>query len=174
MQREVHNMILLRDHPNVVKIFGFFADDIYTYIVMVSSMLAFHRQELEPGGRLFDYIKSRQQFTESDAQTIVRCILSAVAYCHQNGIVHRDLKPQNILLTRYLFSSFSSRPDDLTSLKLTDFGFSASIGAGLLKTSLGTPGYTAPEVLRNQPYDASVDMWSIGVITYILYWSSVY
>ena len=88
--------------------------------------------------------------------------------------MHRDLKPQNILLTRYLFSSFSSRPDDLTSLKLTDFGFSASIGAGLLKTSLGTPGYTAPEVLRNQPYDASVDMWSIGVITYILYWSSVY
>ena len=55
-------------------------------------------QELAPGGRLFDYIKQRQQFTESDAQQITRCLVSAVQYCHAHGIVHRDLKPQNILL----------------------------------------------------------------------------
>lgn len=56
----------------------------------------------------------------------------------------------------------------LDSSALSDFGFSSWMEQGFLKTSLGTPGYTAPEVLRNQPYDESVDMWSIGVITYIL------
>lgn len=57
----------------------------------------------------------------------------------------------------------------LDSIKLTDFGFSSRMEHGALTTSLGTPGYTAPEVLRSQPYDSSVDMWSVGVITYILY-----
>ena len=54
--------------------------------------------ELAPGGRLFDYIKQRQQFTEGDAQVIVRALVGAVGYCHANGVVHRDLKPQNMLL----------------------------------------------------------------------------
>ena len=91
-------MLVLRGHPNIIRFFGFFADDSCMYIVMVGTTDSSHVQELAPGGRLFDYIKQRQQFTESDAQQITRCLVSAVQYCHAHGIVHRDLKPQNILL----------------------------------------------------------------------------
>lgn len=91
-------MLVLRGHPNIIRFVGFFADDSYMYIVMVGTTDSSHVQELAPGGRLFDYIKQRQQFTESDAQQITRCLVSAVQYCHAHGIVHRDLKPQNILL----------------------------------------------------------------------------
>lgn len=162
-------MLLLRGHPNIIKFYGFFADDEYIYIAMVVLGAWCDVQELAPGGRLFDYIKQRQQFTESDARLITRCLVSAVAYCHAHSIVHRDLKPQNILLVECVsWHTVTYSGSDLASLKLTDFGFSSSMHNGLLKTSLGTPGYTAPEVLRHKEYNASVDMWSIGVITYIL------
>ena len=87
-------MLLLRGHPTIVKFFGFFADSSYGYIAM----------ELASGGRLFDYIKSRQSFTEGDAQQITRILLSATSFCHKNSVVHRDLKPQNILLLEYILS----------------------------------------------------------------------
>lgn len=165
-------MLLLRGHPNIIKFYGFFADDEYIYIAMVVLGAWCDVQELAPGGRLFDYIKQRQQFMESDARLITRCLVSAVAYCHAHSIVHRDLKPQNILLVECVsWHTVTYSGSDLASLKLTDFGFSSSMHNGLLKTSLGTPGYTAPEVLRHKEYNASVDMWSIGVITYIL-WAS--
>ena len=90
-------MILLRGHPNIVKLYGFFEDNSYSYLVL----------ELVSGGRLFDFIKTRQSFTEGDAQTITRILLSAVQYCHQNHIVHRDLKPQNILLAESFFLPLS-------------------------------------------------------------------
>ena len=152
-------MLLLRGHPNIVKFYGFFADSSYAYIAL----------ELASGGRLFDYIKSRQSFTEGDAQQITRILLSALSYCHQHKVVHRDLKPQNILLSESVFiCSFTPRSDNLNSIKLTDFGFSLSTSNQQLVTSLGTPGYTAPEVMSNNPYTSAVDMWSIGVITYIL------
>lgn len=162
-------MLLLRGHPNIIRFVGFFSDASFMYIVMVRAGRGGDSQELAPGGRLFDYIKQRQQFTESDAQQITRCLVSAVRYCHQHAIVHRDLKPQNILLVEYAFVLWIILSgSDLASIKLTDFGFSSSMRNGMLTTSLGTPGYTAPEVLRHKAYDASVDMWSIGVITYIL------
>ena len=82
-------MLLLRGHPNIIKIYGYFEDSSYAYIAM----------ELASGGRLFDYIRSRQSFTESDAQTITKVLLSSISYCHEHSIVHRDLKPQNFLLS---------------------------------------------------------------------------
>jgi len=93
----------------------------------------------------------------------VATIASALDYCHSRGIVHRDLKPENILLT--------SKEDD-GSIKIADFGFAKqfdlSMGDESLTTSCGTPGYVAPEILNGKSYGAEVDMWSFGVIIYIL------
>lgn len=92
---------------------------------------------------------------------MVKLLLESIKYCHDANIVHRDLKPENLLLT--------SKDDD-ASIKLADFGFAKKLefdSAGLV-TACGTPGYVAPEILEGKPYGSSVDIWSIGVITYIL------
>ena len=81
-------MSLLRQHPNVVCIKGFYQDNDYFYVV----------QELCSGGELFDAIVSKASYSEREAQTVVRTLLYTIAYCHDRGIVHRDLKPDNILL----------------------------------------------------------------------------
>jgi len=87
-------------------------------------------------------------------------ILDAVKYLHENGIAHRDLKPENLLC---------SGEDEDEIVKIADFGLSKMFSAGeKLMTGCGTPGYVAPEVLLSETYDNKVDLWSIGVITYIL------
>ncbi len=88
-------------------------------------------------------------------------LASAIAAAHAAGVVHRDLKPENILL---------ASPTDDTSLKIADLGF-AKIAQGknmMLTTPCGTPGYVAPEVISGKPYAAGCDVWSLGVILYIL------
>ncbi|KAK8792918.1 hypothetical protein WA158_005082 [Blastocystis sp. Blastoise] len=148
--REVTIMNRLKRHPNVISLKGFFQDNDYYYIV----------QEIAEGGELFDAIVRRSNYSEREAQKLVRTLVATISYCHQRGIVHRDLKPENILL--------ASKYDDLR-IKLADFGFARnSHFSNNLSTSCGTPGYLAPEILRGQKYGSAVDMWSIGVITYIL------
>jgi len=147
LQREIDIMQTL-DHKNIIAL-----DDVYNekdtiYLVM----------ELVQGGELFDQIVSRGTYSEADAAHIVRQILEAVEYMHENGIAHRDLKPENLLCSG----------DENNTIKVTDFGLSKNFSSASLKTSCGTPDYVAPEVLRGQAYDNSVDIWSIGVITYIL------
>ncbi len=117
--------------------------------------------ELARGGELFHKIVEREVYTEQQARDTVREITTAMLYCHQNGVVHRDLKPENVLL--------ASATDE--TIKIADFGFAKELGTtadGLLHTACGTPGYVAPEILRQQPYGPSVDIWSLGVIFYIL------
>eukprot|EP00956_Cyclotella_meneghiniana_P033918 scaffold100373_cov51-Cyclotella_meneghiniana.AAC.1 len=100
-------------------------------------------------------------FSEAGAAKIVRCILDAIRYCHDvKGIVHRDLKPEN-----FLFST----PEEDAVIKIIDFGLSRhdDMKMGIMNTKVGTPYYVAPEVL-NREYTKSCDIWSIGVITYIL------
>ncbi|CAN0277387.1 unnamed protein product [Ectocarpus sp. 4 AP-2014] len=111
------------------------------------------------GGELFDRIVKKAFYNEKEARDLCRILLDAVRYCHDLGIVHRDLKPENLLLT--------SQHDD-ANVKLADFGFARSIMGGFVSTQCGTPGYVAPEILRAESYGTSVDMWSIGVIVYIL------
>lgn len=147
LQREIDIMHKLR-HPNIISLEEVFDEPENIYLVL----------ELVTGGELFDQIVSRGMYSERDAANIVRQILEAVAYMHENGIAHRDLKPENLLL--------SGTNSDV--VKVTDFGLSKDFGTGTLRTSCGTPDYVAPEVLKGQPYDNSVDIWSIGVITYIL------
>jgi len=110
------------------------------------------------GGELFDQIIAKGSYSEKDAANIIRQILKAISYMHSNGIAHRDLKPENLLVT--------GTNNDV--IKISDFGLSKDFGQENLKTSCGTPDYVAPEVLRGTTYDHSVDIWSVGVITYIL------
>lgn len=136
-------------HPNILKLYEVFEDEDEFFLVM----------ELVEGKELFDKIVDKGQYSEADAAHIVRQIVSAVDYLHANGIAHRDLKPENLL---------SAGSDGNEIIKIADFGFSKNFGEEKLMTSCGSPGYVAPEVLTSESYDKSVDMWSVGVIIYIL------
>jgi calcium-dependent protein kinase len=110
------------------------------------------------GGQLFDKIIALQHFTESMAAHFLRQILSAVYYCHNQGVMHRDLKPENILL--------KSEKDE-KQIKVIDFGTSVVFKGKMLTKQAGTAYYIAPEVI-NKNYTYKADMWSIGVILYIM------
>lgn len=118
--------------------------------------------ECMQGGELFQRIQERQDgpFTEREAAQIMHEICVAVKYLHDSNIAHRDLKPENLLYTS---------PNPNAILKLTDFGFSKeTFVKDTLQTPCYTPYYVAPEVLGPEKYDKSCDIWSLGVIMYIL------
>jgi len=148
LRREIHIMKNV-DHPNILKLFEVYESDEEFFLVM----------ELVKGKELFDKIVERGQYSEKDAANIVRQIVSAVDYLHQNGIAHRDLKPENLL---------SADGEEHEIIKIADFGFSKNFGEEKLMTSCGSPGYVAPEILTAESYDKSVDMWSVGVSIYVL------
>lgn len=102
--------------------------------------------------------KQSNGYSEREARDVIRLLLDAVGYCHRNNVVHRDLKPENLLLV--------SETDDAT-VKLADFGFAERV-AGPLTMQCGTPSYVAPEIYLHRPYGLAVDMWSVGVISFIL------
>ena len=137
------------DHPNIVKIYEYFEDSKRFYIVT----------DIIEGGELFDEITRRGHFTERDAAVLLKQVLSAIAYCHNNNIMHRDLKPENILL---------EESHDYEQAKIIDFGTAQTFDpAKQSKEQIGTPYYIAPEVL-NKKYGKECDIWSTGVIAYIL------
>merc|ERR1719225_1612609 len=116
--------------------------------------------ECMSGGELFNRIQERQSFNEREAAEIVKDICVAVKFLHDMNIAHRDLKPENLLYTR---------KDNMGVLKLTDFGFAKETHTrDTLQTPCYTPYYVAPEVLGPEKYDKSCDIWSLGVIMYIL------
>jgi len=137
-------------HPNIIELQEMVEAGDKLYFVM----------ELVTGGELFDRIVEKGSYSEEDARILVRKIVSAIEYLHDKNIAHRDLKPENLLV--------KSKEDD-TEVKIADFGLSKIIDKDkMMQTACGTPGYVAPEVLNAEGYDKEVDMWSIGVITYIL------
>ena len=118
-------------------------------------------QEICAGGELFDHILKHKLFNEGKARVLIKRLLSAINYCHSNGVVHRDLKPENILLEESL---------DFGTMKIIDFGTATAFdgnGRRKLTEMLGTPYYIAPEVLQGQ-YNEKCDIWSIGVICFML------
>jgi len=116
--------------------------------------------DLMTGGELFDRIVSKDHYSEVEAKDALKQIAIAIKYCHDQNIVHRDLKPENILY---------ATPDNNSVLKVADFGLACLLKPNeLMYKACGTPGYVAPEVLRGVAYGKEVDMWSIGVILYIL------
>ncbi len=145
---EVSVMQVLK-HPNVLQLIDFYEDSRHYYLLM----------ELVTGGELFERIVQKSVYSERDAREVIRTMTEAIGYCHERNIAHRDLKPENILLL--------SDADD-AALKIADFGFAKPVDDGGLKTACGTPGYVAPEILAGTSYGVAVDMWSIGVIAYIL------
>jgi calcium/calmodulin-dependent protein kinase I len=147
LEREIDIMKKLQ-HPNIIQLMEVIDTPDTLYLVL----------ENAPGGELFDAIVNKGSYSEVDAANIVRQILEAIKYCHEQGIAHRDLKPENLLLGE-------GKKD---FIKIADFGLSKEFGSDILVTSCGTPDYVAPEVLSGEPYDMSVDIWSIGVITYVL------
>jgi calcium/calmodulin-dependent protein kinase I len=139
------------DHPNIVNLIDVFEDERHWCLVM----------ELMQGGELFDQILEKEHFTELEAREATKAIIDAIQYCHEKGICHRDIKPENLLL--------QSKELGITSLKVADFGLARLLEENTLaSTTCGTPGYVAPEVLMQKPYGKSCDIWSIGVVGFIL------
>ncbi|CAL9008615.1 unnamed protein product [Prunus brigantina] len=147
---EIEIMTRLSGHPNVVDLKAVYEEEEYVHLVM----------ELCAGGELFHQLEKHGRFSESDARVLFRHLIQVVLYCHENGVVHRDLKPENILLA----TKASSSP-----IKLADFGLATYIkpAGESLHGLVGSPFYIAPEVLAGS-YNQAADVWSAGVILYIL------
>jgi calcium/calmodulin-dependent protein kinase I len=148
LENEIKVLRKLR-HPNIVQLYDTYDEKSYVYLVM----------ELVTGGELFDRIVAKGSYTERDASYLIRQVLAAVHFMHSNGVVHRDLKPENLLYYNQ---------DADSKIMISDFGLSKTEDSGIMATACGTPGYVAPEVLQQKPYGKAVDVWSIGVIAYIL------
>lgn len=147
--REIQIMHHLSEHPNVVRIEGSYEDAVFVHLVM----------ELCAGGELFDRIVKKGHYSEKEAVKLIKTIVEVVEACHSLGVVHRDLKPENFL--------FDSVSED-AKLKATDFGLSVFYKPGqTFHEVVGSPYYVAPEVLC-KVYGPEVDVWSAGVILYIL------
>nr|VDD14309.1 unnamed protein product [Brassica oleracea] len=149
VRREVEIMRSLPKHPNIVSFKEAFEDKDAVYLVM----------EICEGGELFDRIVSRGHYTERAAASVAKTILEVVKVCHEHGVIHRDLKPENFLF---------SNETETAQLKAIDFGLSIFFKPGQrFNEIVGSPYYMAPEVLRRN-YGPEVDVWSAGVILYIL------
>ncbi|XP_020689724.1 calcium-dependent protein kinase 24-like isoform X1 [Dendrobium catenatum] len=147
--REIQIMHHLSEHPHVVRIKGTYEDTLFVHLVM----------ELCGGGELFDRIIQKGHYSERKAVQLIKTMAGVVEACHSLGVMHRDLKPENFL--------FSSTDED-APLKATDFGLSAFYKPGEMFSDLvGSPYYVAPEVLLKN-YGPEADVWSVGVILYIL------
>jgi len=141
----------IMDHPNIIKLYESFEDHRNIYLIL----------ELATGGELFDRIIDTGSFSEVQAAIVMQHMFRAIFYMHQNHICHRDLKPENFLFT-------TKEPIEKTHFKVIDFGLACKFTADqVLTTKAGTPYYVAPQVLAGK-YGASADVWSLGVIMFVL------
>uniref|UniRef100_A0A7S3CVH6 Mitogen-activated protein kinase n=1 Tax=Palpitomonas bilix TaxID=652834 RepID=A0A7S3CVH6_9EUKA len=138
------------DHPNIVGLHEIYDEPKRLYMVM----------DYAAGGELFERIVARTKYSENDAAKVMVDIIKGIQYLHHRDIVHRDLKPENLL--------YKDKSEEAT-LMIADFGFArVKERQSQLETICGSPIYVAPEVLKKTGYGKSCDMWSIGVILYIL------
>jgi len=137
-------------NSHIIRLYDVFKEPQYYFLVT----------EILEGGELFDRIVSKAYYNEKEARNVCKILFEAIAYCHSKHVAHRDLKPENLLLM--------STTDD-SEIKIADFGFAKkALSDASLKTQCGTPGYVAPEILEGVAYGTKADMWSLGVIVYIL------
>ncbi|XP_043704835.1 calcium-dependent protein kinase 10-like isoform X2 [Telopea speciosissima] len=149
VRREVAIMSSLPDHPNIVRLRATYEDNDAVHLVM----------ELCEGGELFDRIVARGHYSERAAANVARTVAEVVRMCHEHGVMHRDLKPENFL--------YANKREN-APLKAIDFGLSVFFRPGeRFSEIVGSPYYMAPEVLKRN-YGPEVDIWSAGVILYIL------
>lgn len=145
------------EHPNIISFYDVLETETELCLLV----------ELVEGGELLDHLIKHGEFCEADARCLMRQLLNAVGYLHSRNIVHRDLKPENILLQRL------AEGETVPICKIADFGLAKLVGNDMrTSTFCGTPQYFAPEVLgcreTKRGYDSACDMWSLGVILYIL------
>ena len=146
------NLLKHLDHPNIVKYYDYFKEEDYIYLMM----------EYLDGGTLKEYIRNKQEnITENEARIIIKQLLTAISYLHYTcDICHRDIKPENIMFTN---------KNDINELKLLDFGLSSdSFESKKCLDNCGTLIYMAPEQLNKMIYSKAVDVWSVGIILYML------
>jgi len=150
LKREIE-ILKICQHPNIIRLLDIFENQEYIYIVM----------ELLKGGDLFSYLDSRNfKISEERAKSMVHSIATSTFYLPNSGIPHSALMPENILMVD---------KSDVSDIKLVDFGLSKIIGPNeTCNEPFGTLSYVAPEVLLQKPYGKAVDLWSIGIITYLL------
>ncbi|KAM3492918.1 hypothetical protein MY3957_003755 [Beauveria namnaoensis] len=168
------------DHPNVIKLIDFSESKPYYYIVL----------ELAPGGELFHQIVRLTYFSEELSRHVIVKVAKALEYLHEDkGVVHRDIKPENILFNPIDFVPSKvpkpSQPGDedkvdegefipglgaggIGEIKIADFGLSKVVWDKQTMTPCGTVGYTAPEIVKDERYSKSVDMWALGCVLYTL------
>jgi len=149
--REEIEVLKVCQHPNIVRLFDVFESSDFIYVVM----------ELCEGGDLMDYImKNDFKISEQRAVKIIHSLSTALYYLHSYGIIHRDLKPDNILLV--------TKHED-SDIKIIDFGLAKFVGPTETCTeNCGTLHYAAPELVEGKPYDKNADIWSLGIIAYLL------
>jgi serine/threonine protein kinase len=168
------------DHPNIVKLIDFSESRQYYYIIL----------ELAPGGELFHQIVRLTYFSEELSRHVIVQVAKALEYLHEErGIVHRDIKPENILFEPIpVVPSKVARPKQpgdedkvdegefvpgvgaggIGRIKIADFGLSKVVWDTVTMTPCGTVGYTAPEIVKDERYSKSVDMWALGCVLYTL------
>jgi len=140
------------DHPHVIKLMG---------VVQDVGGDVFVAMELASGGDLFDHIRKARRFSEDHAAIVMRQVLSSVSYLHRCAVAHRDIKPENFVLSR-------PGPIDGSDLKLVDFDMACHCTPGTeLTSTIGTPTYMSPQVAKGR-YDLRCDVWSCGVVMYVL------
>jgi len=132
---------------------------IYLHQVYENAQFVILIIELLRGGELFDFIAERERLTEEEASFFIKQILLGVQHLHNHNVAHLDLKPENVMLLG----------DNSRIIKLIDFGLSRKILPGTeVREMLGTPEFVSPEVVNYEPLSLNTDLWSIGVITYIM------
>ncbi|KAL3634459.1 Phosphoenolpyruvate carboxylase kinase 4 [Castilleja foliolosa] len=147
LRNEAKLMLLVSGNTNVLGIFDVYEDDEFLHFVL----------EYCGGGDLFGRISGSAVIGESEARRVMVPLMEAIAHIHDRGVAHRDIKPDNILF------------NSCNELKLADFGSAEFFGNGELMSGIvGTPYYVAPEVVAGMEYNEKVDVWSAGVILYIM------
>lgn len=150
IEREV-NILREIQHSNIITLHDIFENKTDVILIL----------ELVSGGELFDFLAEKESLTEEEATQFLKQILDGVQYLHSKRIAHFDLKPENIMLL--------DKNVPIPRIKLIDFGIAHQIKAGNeFKNIFGTPEFVAPEIVNYEPLGLEADMWSIGVITYIL------
>ena len=153
--KEIEILIKL-EHPNIIKIYEYYTDDINFYLIT----------DYISNGELYNYVYKAKSFNERQTQYIMKQVLCAVNYLHLNNIAHRDIKLENILVEQEI----TSNDEQLLNVKLIDFGTSNYVkteNTNYFTVKVGSPFYMAPEVL-NKKYNNKCDIWSCGVIMFML------
>ncbi|EGD75877.1 AUR protein kinase [Salpingoeca rosetta] len=143
LRREVEIQSHLQ-HKNILRLFGYFHDEHRVYLIL----------EYAAKGELYKILQERSRFDERTSADYIFQLTNALKYCHRKSVIHRDIKPENLLLGLE------------NTLKIADFGWAVHAPSSRRKTLCGTLDYLPPEMIRQEPHDATVDLWSLGVLTY--------